>query len=271
MAIRYDKKLNQEINRVIRNFNQKVARLEKEQRELTPAKVSKKELKGEVYTRAELRRELNKLRRFSKRGAEDVVTTQGGVRTTQYELENIKRETARVKSQLTRRINTMKYKKPKIFGKETAGSYASMGDSDYTELVAKRKSLDKDIDKIDKDTLSRLKSMVGKLGKNKHYMDTMFKENYINMLTSNGYFVGYDNEKLELLKSKLMQLKPDDFYRLFQEDKSIQAVLDYYPFMSGKIKGAKNQLIDPSTIKDDVTNLYDNLIDNIDEILKGYV
>ena len=271
MAIRYDKKLNQEINRVIRNFNQKVARLEKEQRDLLPSRVSKKELKGEVYTRAGLRRELNKLRRFSKRGAEDVLTTSGGVRTTKYELENIKRETARVKSQLTRRINTMKYKKPKIFGKETTGTYLSMGDSDYTELVAKRKALDKNIEKIDKDTLSRLKSMVGKLGKDKHYMDTIFKENYISMLTSNGYFVGYDNAKLELLSNKLMQLKPDQFYKLFQEDKSIQAVLDYYPFMSGKIKGAKNQLIDPSTIKDDVTNLYDNLIDNIDEILKGYV
>ena len=29
MAIRYDKKLDQEINRTIKNFNQKIARLEK--------------------------------------------------------------------------------------------------------------------------------------------------------------------------------------------------------------------------------------------------
>ena len=43
MAIRYDKKLNQEINRTIKNFNQKIARLEKQDRELLPSKITKKE------------------------------------------------------------------------------------------------------------------------------------------------------------------------------------------------------------------------------------
>ena len=44
MAIRYDKKLNQEINRTIKNFNQKIARLEKQERELLPSKITKQEL-----------------------------------------------------------------------------------------------------------------------------------------------------------------------------------------------------------------------------------
>ena len=43
MAIRYDKKINQEINRTIRNFNQKISRLEKEERNLIlPEKITKK-------------------------------------------------------------------------------------------------------------------------------------------------------------------------------------------------------------------------------------
>ena len=43
MAIRYDKKLNQEINKTIKNFNQKIARLEKSDRELIlPTKITKK-------------------------------------------------------------------------------------------------------------------------------------------------------------------------------------------------------------------------------------
>ena len=42
MAIRYDKKLNQEINKTIRNFNQKIVRLEKEEKELLPKKITKK-------------------------------------------------------------------------------------------------------------------------------------------------------------------------------------------------------------------------------------
>ena len=34
MAIRYDKKLENEINRTIKNFNQKISRLEKQERQL---------------------------------------------------------------------------------------------------------------------------------------------------------------------------------------------------------------------------------------------
>ena len=63
MAIRYDKKLNQEINRTIKNFNQKIARLERQDRELLPSKITKKDLKNSVYTRTELRRKLKQLQR----------------------------------------------------------------------------------------------------------------------------------------------------------------------------------------------------------------
>ena len=49
MAIRYDKKINQEINRTIKNFNQKIARLEKQQKDLIlPDKITKKALKKAV-------------------------------------------------------------------------------------------------------------------------------------------------------------------------------------------------------------------------------
>ena len=61
MAIRYDKKLNQEINRTIKNFNQKIARLEKQERDLLPSKITKKSLKSNVYTRTELQRKLKEL------------------------------------------------------------------------------------------------------------------------------------------------------------------------------------------------------------------
>ena len=58
MAIRYDKKLNQEINRTIKNFNQKIARPKKQERELLPSKITKQELKNTSFTRVELQRKL---------------------------------------------------------------------------------------------------------------------------------------------------------------------------------------------------------------------
>ena len=72
-------------------------------------------------------------------------------------------------------------------------------------------------------------------------------------------------DEYEYLKDKLMKLQPNDFLKLFKEDKSIRAILDYYPVVTNSFNA-----INPDDIKEDVLNLYDNLINNIDEIVKDY-
>ena len=265
MAIRYDKKLNQEINRTIKNFNQKIARLEKQGHELLPSKIKKQELKDLSFTRSELKRKLKELQRFSKRGVEDIIETKGGVRLTQYELSNIKRENARVKRNITREINRLKVEKPKIFGKKQTSTFSEMGDTDYLNLVARRNALEKDINKLSSKEFERLIKLIEKTGKNQQYMNNMFKDNYFAMLTDLAYYFDYDNDKLSMLKQKLMNLKPKDFLKLFKEDKSIRAILDYYPVVTNSFNA-----INPDDIKDDVVNLYDNLIDNIEQIIQDY-
>ena len=244
MAIRYDKKLNQEINRTIKNFNQKIARLEKQERELLPSKISKKELKNSVYNRAELQRKLKQLQRFSERGAEEVVTTKGGVQLTQYDLSNLKRENARIKRNITREINRLKVDKPKIFGKKQTSSFSEMGDTDYLNLVARRKALEKDINKLSREDFERFTKLVEKTGRNQQYMNNIFKQNYFEMLTDLAYYFDYDSNKLNELKQKLMNLKPNDFLKLFKEDKSIRAILDYYPIVTNSFNA-----INPDDIK----------------------
>ena len=265
MAIRYDKKLDQEINRTIKNFNQKIARLEKQEKELLPSKITKKDLKTSVYTRSELQRKLKELQRFSKRGAEDIITTSGGIRLTKYELNEIKRENARVKRNITREINRLKFNKPKIFGKTQTSTFSEMGDTDYLNLVARRKALEKDINKLSRDEFERFTKLIEKTGKSQQYMNNIFKENYFEMLTDLAYYFDYDKDKLNKLRDKLMKLKPNDFLKLFKEDKSIRAILDYYPIVTNSFNA-----INPDDIKDDVVTLYDNLIDNIDMIMQDY-
>ena len=270
MAIRYDKKLNQEINRTIKNFNQKIARLEKQDRELLPSKITKKDLKSGVYTRTELRRKLKELQRFGRRGAEDIIETSGGVRLTQYNYQNIKRENARIKRNITREINRLRVNKPKIFGKTQTSTFSEMGDHDYLNLVARRKALEKDINKLSRDELERFTKLIEKTGRNQQYMNTVFKENYFNMLTDIAYHYGYDNKKLDEMKKKLMKLKPNDFLRLFKEDKSIRAILDYYPIVTSNFDFNTGMYVNRMDYQEDVMNLYDALYDNLDYILKDY-
>ena len=270
MAIRYDKKLKQEINRTIKNFNQKIARLEKQERELLPSKITKKELKSSVYNRTELRRKLKELQRFSTRGVEDVIETSGGARLTKYDYQNIKRENARIKRNITREINRLKIEKPKIFGKIQSSTFSEMGDTDYLNLVARRNALEKDINKLSREEFERFTKLIEKTGRNQQYMNTVFKENYFEMLTDLAYYYGYDNKKLDEMKKKLMKLKPNDFLRLFKEDKSIRAILDYYPIVTSNFDFNTGMYVNRMDYQEDVMNLYDALYDNLDDILKDY-
>lgn len=267
MAIRYDKKLNNEINKTIKNFNQKISRLEKSERDLLlPEKITKKELKENVYTRTELRRKLKELQLFSKRNIEETITTRGGVELSRYELTKIKRESSRIKASLTREINKLQSTSPKILGKKQISTFAQMGDQYYLNLQARRNALEKgDIGKLSNEQLKQYRSLLEKTRRNKVYYANVFKENYLQMLTDMGYYYGYDNDKLNKLKETLNNLDSNTFLKLFRDEKSIQAILEYYPNIVIKSGG-----INPEDIKEDVTNLYDALIDNLDDVLKDY-
>ena len=269
MAIRYDKKLNQEINKTIKNFNQKIARLEKTERDLIlPDKISKKELKASVYNRTELRRKLKELQRYSNRGVEETITTEGGASLSKYELDNMQREARRIKASLTREINKMNIETPKVFGKKQATTFAQMGDQHYLNLQARRKALEKgNLKSLSSVQLKSYNKLLEKTSRNKRYYNNIFKGNYLQMLTDMGYFYGYDNKKLDVLKDKLQNLDSNKFLDLFRNEKSIQAILEYYPNIVLK---PDEFGINPDDIREDITNLYDALINNIDDVLKDY-
>lgn len=266
MAIRYDKKLNKEINRVIRNYNQKIGRIEKYEEQWLyklPNKISKKTLKQNVYTRTELRRKLNELKRFSERGAENIVQTSGGYILSRYELENLKREKARVKRNISREITRLEKEKPMVFGKVQSKTFAQMGDTYYLNLKAKRQALEKNIQKLKREDFKKYEELVYKVGRSQEYQTSLFRENYKKMLTDLAYYTDYDKEKLKKLESKLNKLSNRQFYKLFQNEKAIKSITEYYPLVTGSVKG-----FDPGNIKEDVTGLYDNLIENIDDIIE---
>lgn len=270
MSIRYDKKLNQEINRTIKNFNQKIARLEKENRELLPSKITKKQLKENVYTRRELQRKLKELQRFSKRGAEDIIETKGGVKLTKYELENLKRETKRVKQIVSRELTRMKNEKPKVFGKMQASTFSEMGEHEFLNLVSRKNALNKNIETLSEQELQKYIKLVDKTSTKKKYMDNIFKENYFEMFSVLGYYYGYDQDKMNEIKDKLFKLKSDKFLRLFNEDRAIKAILDYYPIVTQNFDMQSGLYVNRMDYQEDITNLYDAIYNNLDDILKGY-
>lgn len=267
MAIRYDKKLNSEIDRVIRRFNSKITRLTNMEKDyILPQKISKKELKESVYTRRELRRKLSEYERFNVRGAEETLTTSQGYSISKYEYDRLRRETTRIKKDLSRQIKRFETTMPTVYGKKQGFTFAQMGDSTYLNLKAKREILNRDILKMDRARLETYKTTISLLGRSKVMLDINFQSNMDDMINKLAYHVGYDEEKAKLLRDKLGQLSPEKFYKLFQNEKSIKTIIEQYDVAVGKIGK-----VDPKIIEEDVTNNYDDLINNIDDIIKDYL
>ena len=257
--IRYDKKLNQEIQKTVRNFNQKISRLEKLDKNniKLPEKVSIKDFKTGYTSRRELRRKLNYLKMFSKRGSENVITTEAGFDISRYELSVTKKESSRVKRNLTREINKLSSSDVKVFGESQGLTLAQLGDTRLKNLTRKREALNKNLLSLNKEEYNRYKSLIERINYDNEET-SLFKDNYIEMLLTNGYLAGYDEKRLNKIASSLLDLSDKKFLYVYNTDKSIQSILQYYNLnvmnMWDNINNSK------------IAELYDNLYNSIESI-----
>lgn len=261
-TIRYDKKLNKQIDDVLRRYNNKISRLSKKGGYLLPQKVTKDDLMELSWTKRDLTRRLNNLDKFTKRGAEQSVLMPSGYAISRYELDSLKQERARVKRNLSKELKYYETVKPKKYGKEMATTFAKMGDTSYLNLLARYKDIDVNIENLPIDELIEYRKLLLNVGKSRDYLAENFKLNYLDMITDLGYYGDYDEKKLDLLKAKLMKVNPRKFYQLYINEKGIREITNYY---YTKVKAKKD------VTKEKITGLYDDLLDNIDTILEDYI
>ena len=162
MAIRYTKNLTSNINKIIRNYNAKITRLEKAEEDYyLPEKTSLTEVKGMASNRRELNRLLRDLQRFSERGMEKTITFSSGVEMSKYEAERLKLNLRLAKAKATRELKSFQTTPIKVFGIPQATPHEY--DESYLNLKAQRDQLDKDISKLNKRELERLESNINDL------------------------------------------------------------------------------------------------------------
>lgn len=260
--IRYDKKLNKEIDDTLRRYNNKIKRLARQQSNyILPQQVSKEDLMEVAYTRQDLQRRLNNLKKFNERGAEETIYTKSGYALSKYELNYLKREKARVKRSILKDIKYYEEKKPKLYGKEMSTTFARMGDTNYLNLLTRYKEINVDVSNLSLDELFEYRKMLYNVGKDRNYLAENFKLNYIDMITDLAYYANYDKKKLNKLKAKLATVDASKFYDLYINEKSIKEATNYYYTKFKALKDVEAQKI---------TELYDDILDNINDILKDY-
>lgn len=266
MAYKISKDSEAELRKVILKFNSKIKRLEKVDREIgIPEKANITAIKERITNKWELNREIDKLERFTKRNAENLIKNKAGVVLTQWEYENLQREQKRLSARLQREIERYGKLKPTEFGKTQAVTYAQMGDGKLTKLKARQKAISsKSISKLNKIQLESLTSLINKT--NANYRSTKkdtFYNNYLDGTILNlGTYIEYDTQKLDYIKSKLNELSPDQFIKAFNQEESLKDLQLRYELTK--------EDINPEVLQEDITPILDQVYANIDKIIEAY-
>lgn len=139
--IRWSQADEQELRRVVKNYNAKLSRLEKKGADIKnalPEKVSAAQLRDMIETRQDLNRELNALRRFSQKGAEELVNVPDNdynLKITKWQKEEINRRVGVINRTRKQRLQKMEETEATQGGKGLGYSAAPMmGKADRVSL-----------------------------------------------------------------------------------------------------------------------------------------
>lgn len=94
---------------------------------------------------------------------------------------------------------------------------------------------------------------------NEPYRRSVIYDNYLEILFQDAYQMGYPEDRIEYIKSKLLQLPPRKFIRALEGEPNIQYIFDYYHSLT------RTSLADPNGL-----DAFDQLYQNIDSIVEHY-
>lgn len=264
MAIRYDKKILNEISRITKNYNAKISRLEKSLTydNVIPERVSIPRIKSRFQNRTDLKRYLSEMQEFTKRGAEKPISQTNNI--PKYLYNQIKRKQRRASYNLNRQIRLYEREHVTLEGKKQRETIATHDYLEYQNLLSKMENLlNTDLSTLSENELLKLNeklTTVTKTGRNKQ-----FQNNFLDILMKDAKAYGQDSRRIEEIQNKLKRLSSSQFYHLSITEDTIKQILAYY-----KMIGDKN-FEDLQTLnQDNIDSLFNSLYENINQILDNY-
>lgn len=261
---RYDKKLKLEVNKAIRNYNAKITRLGKAEKDnvYIPEKIgrdAKKELLTSVSTRKDLRKRLRDLKYYSEKGGEKYIKrTEGKIPKSVYKSYTNYRRSLGIR--LKKDYDRIYYGESSYFGKKNILTHAQALDEEYYKYKTLQDLYDVNIFSLSEKELNR--TMRHFKSATKIRDKVRFKEAFIEMLVDTAYVNGIPHEKLHYIIEKLNTLTEEEFYKIYKQETALRAIIDFY--------------VDTNRFGVDVSydrnhekavNLFDELIENIENIL----
>lgn len=213
--IKWRKQDKQKVTNTVRQFNSKITRLLKKNPALKPYlpdRINAKELTKNIQTRSDFNREINSISRFLKRGAESPITTDTGLRTTQWQRKELGYKVANINRQRTaerKRANVSTFK-------------GTMGSIQKNNLEPKQY----DFNKIKPSDWDKFVQNVEKQVKENYFSEKneLYKQNYMTAISN-----VFNKEDSARLSAILQNIPAEDLIDLFYSDPVLQIDFVYDP------------------------------------------
>ena len=223
---------SKELSRVVRNFNAKVTRLTKKGGELIPSKVSVRQLKNSLANknRQDFHRELNRLKRFTRRGSEELVTV-GDREVTRWERREVAIAVSTAKRAIRRQLKNLNIPVENL-GKPVGFTRGYINSSEVRTLIEQYNDLS--VSKI-LQTSARSRRLRSIEQANKYTYrysnQALFrlKENLQEMVSSLSLpNTEYTKELKDAINKKLSEIQIKDFKRVYYANIEISDIIIRY-------------------------------------------
>lgn len=240
--IRYDKKLQNELNTLVRKYNSKVTRMTKSPREIhVPEKITKADINEILQAsanRGELRRSLKKYTNYTKRGGEDY-TVYEGVRMSVADKKTLISTRRSANTRLNNKLvdalakihspvlddDKAKQKRNIQQLKDDREMAGRITDKEVLNILTKLDEVNRSLvstDDVDEQITFNINNSRIDLRK------ITFQKNYMKILEQTAYSNGADFKEVQNIQAKLKELTPNQFYKLYTENTMFEDLLNKY-------------------------------------------
>lgn len=240
--IRYDKKLQNELNTLVRKYNSKVTRMTKSPREIhVPEKITKADINEILQAsanRGELRRSLKKYTNYTKRGGEDY-TVYKGVRMSVADKKTLISTRRSANTRLNNKLvdalakihspvlddDKAKQKRNIQQLKDDREMAGRITDKEVLNILTKLDEVNRPLvstDDVDEQITFNINNSRIDLRK------ITFQKNYMKILEQTAYSNGADFKEVQNIQAKLKELTPNQFYKLYTENTMFEDLLNKY-------------------------------------------
>lgn len=223
MAIRYDKQLNREVARIVKNYNAKINRATTAGMANVPDRITVSALKASVKNRRELRRELRRLSYLSERNALEEIQV-GEWQGTRYAYKSFQMDRRRARNNLRREIREINIIRDP--------NQARSKDDYLANIEYRYEALRVPIRKAPKSQL-RMQMKIIERDYSREERDAFFYKNFFKMLFRTAYTTGVSPEVMVPLLDRLRQYTPYELTLFVENNGVFRAFLTQYKWLFG--------------------------------------